>query len=161
MNAPGPRALFLLSLLLLAATAVQGLFAHHLRWRGGQPDFIFTVALVAALLSGAGAGSVFGFLGGLFTASIAGSTVGTFLVTRTIAGFVAGWFSERMFRGNILVIMASVLCATGVSELLYILAVPRVGFTVWLPAALIGACWNAVLAVPAAYVLQWAGWGEG
>ncbi len=52
------------------------------------------------------------------------------------------------------------LAASAVAEALYLLAAPRVGLHVWLPAALVGAAWNAALAVPAALLLRRLGWGQ-
>ena len=160
MNASGPRAVVLLCLLLLAAAAAQGSLAARLYRFGGQPDFVFTVVVAAALLSDAAAGAVLGFCGGLLTAALVGETVGTFLVSRTIAGFVAGWFSERLFRTNAGVIFLSALAVSAVAEIAYVLAAPRIGVNVWLPSALIGAAWNAALAVPVTFLLRRAGWGR-
>lgn len=161
MNTPGTRAILGLCLLLGVAAALQGLLAPHLfRW-GGQPDFVFPVVMTAALLSDASLGCLLGLGGGLLTGALVGETVGTFLVTRTFAGFAAGSFAQRMFRANLGVAVLSVIVASVVSESLYILSAPRVGFQKWLWSALIGTAWNAVLAVPATLILRRLGWGWG
>lgn len=148
-------------LLLLLAGAAQATLSHRLWFWGGQPDFILAVVLAAAVLSDAGAGCVIGLGGGLLTGAVVGETVGTYLVTRTVAGFVAGLLPSRMFRANIFVIVSSAVAASVVAETLYILAAPRIGLSQWLPAALAGMLWNALLAVPAAFFLRRVGWSQG
>ena len=159
MSVPGPRAVIALLVLLFVAAALQGAFSARLyRW-GGQPDFIFTVVMCAALLSDAGLGALLGLAGGLMTAALVGETVGTFLFSRTIAGFVAGALSARLFRANIGVIMLSIVAASAVAQILYILSAPQVGLMPWLRSTLVGAGWNALLAIPATIALRRFGWG--
>lgn len=158
--APALRAVAGLILLLFLAATAQSLVASRLLYLGGQPDFVFCVVITAALLSDAGTGSVLGLVGGLLTAALVGETVGTFLVSRTLAGFVAGWFSSRLFRTNAGVIVLSVLAASVTAETVYALAAPRVGLMPWLWSALIGTAYNVVLALPLTYLLRRLGWGR-
>lgn len=161
MRTRGERPILWLGVFLFVAAAVQSSLADRMYAWGGQPDFVFAVVLAAALLSDASRGSVIGLCGGLLTAALVGETVGTFLVSRTLGGFVAGWLSSRLFRANAAVVIASVLTASFAGEALYVLAAPRIGLGVWLPAALVGAAWNAVLAVPITLLLRRAGWEKG
>lgn len=154
----GRGAVFLLGLLLLLAGALQGALAWRLHGWGGQPDFVFAVTVSAALLSNVIAGGWIGLAGGLVTAALAGETVGSLLVSRTLAGFAAGWLAARLFRANPLVVMLGALLASAVAEIVYVLAAPRVGIRVWLGSALVGAIWNAALAVPCTFLLRRLGW---
>lgn len=147
-----------LCLLLLFAGALQGALAWRLHAGGGQPDFVLAVLLSAALLSNAALGSLIGLAGGLVTAALVGETIGSLLVSRTLAGFAAGWLASRLFRVSPSVAVLGALFASIVAEIVYVLAAPRIGVRVWLGAALVGALWNAALAVPLTLVLRRLGW---
>ncbi len=156
----GPRAVLSLCLLLLVAAALQGSLSPRWYFWGGQPDFVFTLILAAALLSDAGLGALLGLGGGLLTAALVGETVGTFLVSRTLGGFVAGWISGRLFRASAGVVLLSAGVASLASEAVYVLAAPRLGLESGLRSALVGAGWNALLAIPATALLRRLGWGQ-
>lgn len=161
MTLLSPRPLIGLSLLLLAAGAVQGTTLFYSLDVLGHPDLVFTITIVAALLSDAPTGSLIGLCGGLLTASLAGDTVGTFLVSRIVPGFLAGWVAARLFRANSVVIMLGVLGATLLAEMLYLLAAPGIGSRLSLGSTLIGAVINAFLSVPVMLLLQRLGWQRG
>lgn len=150
-----------LVLLFIAGSVAQSTLAYPLHsLLGAQPDFLLTVLLCAALLSDAATGSILGFAGGLLSASLVGQTVGTLLVTRTIAGFLAGRFTARVFEANTLVVVLGVLVTSLAAYLLQTLvAPPKVGLTPWLQATLGGALWNALLSVPITSILRRSGWG--
>jgi rod shape-determining protein MreD len=159
---PSPRAALVFVLLLVTAAVLQTTLAPRLFVFGGQPDFVFAVIVAGALLTEAGSGALFGLAGGLLTAALVGETVGTFLVSRTLAGFVAGAVGARLFRGNILVFMTGVALAALVAEGIYVLSAPGVAArpAPWLRAALVGTLWNALLALPVSTLLRRVGWGQ-
>jgi hypothetical protein len=156
---PPARAIISFCLLLLVAGALQGTIAGRLPRAWGEPDFVLTLALVAGLLSDATIGGAAGLAAGLVTASLVGQTVGTFLVSRTLAGYIAGWTTARLYRGNVFVVVPGVLVMSLLSEAIYLLAAPRVGLGVGLKAALLGAVGNALLAAPMLWLLRRCGWG--
>ncbi|MBC8103948.1 MAG: rod shape-determining protein MreD [Cytophagales bacterium] len=157
----GLRPWGIFALLLLTATAAQSTLAYPLHaLTGAQPDFLLTVVLCTALLSDAATGCVLGFVGGLLSAALIGQTLGTLLVTRTIAGFLAGRFTARVFQANLLVIVLGVFIASLAAYVLQALShPPRTGLTPWLQATLGGGIWNAALALPIASLLRHSGWG--
>jgi cell shape-determining protein MreD len=157
---PGRAAILWFVFFLLLASAAQSVFASRLLFFGGQPDFVLTLVLVASLLSDAAAGSLLGFAGGLITAANVGTTVGTFLVSRTIAAYCAGLMTTRLYRGNIGVIFLGVLATTCIAEVIYILAAPRGSFVVWVQGIAVGAVMNALIALPISFVLRRCGWGR-
>lgn len=148
-------------LLLLLAGALQGSLAWRLHGWGGQPDFVLAVIVSAALLSNGSVGSLIGLAGGLVTAALVGETVGSLLVSRTVAGFAAGWLASRLFRVSAPVAVLGAFLTSVAAEIVYVLAAPRIGVRVWLGAALIGALWNAALAVPLTLLLRRLGWEPG
>lgn len=159
---PSTIARILFGLLLLLCAALQGAFAYRMSLWGGQPDFVLTLLLVAALLSDATLGCYVGFAGGLVTAALSGETVGTYLVSRTVAGCAAGAFTSRLFRGNLAVVFLVVLLASLIAEAVYGLAAPPQGaVSGWLKGVALGAVWNAFLSLPLTYLLRRCGWGKG
>jgi rod shape-determining protein MreD len=142
-------------------SAAQSTFAYPIgSLLGAQPDFLLTVLLCAALLSDAATGCILGFMGGLLSAALIGQTVGTLLVSRTAAGFLAGRLTARVFEANTAVVMLGVLVSSLTASLLQTLAAPqRIGVIVWLQATLGGAIWNALLSAPIAGLLRRSGWG--
>jgi rod shape-determining protein MreD len=159
---PSPRAGLAFLVLLVAAALLQSTLSPRLFVLGGQPDFVFIVVIAGALLADAGLGALFGLAGGLLTGALVGETVGTFLVSRTLAGFVAGAVGARLFRGNVFVVMAGVALAALVAEAVYVLSAPGVAArpAPWIQATLVGTLWNALLALPVSALLRRLGWGR-
>ena len=158
--APGRLAIVWFALFLFVAAGMQAAFASRLTFFGGQPDFILTVALAAALLSDASTGCLVGMAGGLLSAATVGETVGTFLVSRTIAGFIAGLLTNRLYRGNVGVIFLGVLATTLIAEVVHAFAAPRGSLHEWVQSIAVSAVMNAVLALPLTVLLRRCGWGK-
>lgn len=157
---PTPGAIACLCIGMIAAGVLQGYIARIVPQTWGQPDLPLTLALVAGLLSDATIGGIAGLGAGLMTAALVGQTVGTFLVSRTLAGFVGGMTTRRLYRGNVFVVVPGVLLLSLLAEATYLLAAPRIGIGHGLRSALLGAVWNAGLAAPILYLLRRCGWGE-
>jgi cell shape-determining protein MreD len=83
--------------------------------------------------------------------------VGSFLVTRTIAGWQVGLLEERVFRNNLPVALLVVLGGTILTESCFFLFAPEqhvVRWLVWLIQTLTGALYNTVLAIPLYLLLR-------
>ena len=93
------------------------------------------------------------------TASIVGETAGTFLVSRTIAGYAAGVPTGRLYRGKIGIVVLSVFVCSLLAETIFALAAPRLTLEHWLISIPGGAAMNALLAPPTLFLLRRAGWG--
>lgn len=147
-------------LLLCCLAGLQSAWASRMAPWGGGPDFPLTLALCAALLSDAQTGAIAGFACGWVSAALSGETVGTFLVSRTLAGWTAGGVTARLYRGNVFVVVAGVWAASLMASLIYALsAPPRGGFWDWGRGVLVGAVWNALLSLPISFALRRVGWG--
>jgi rod shape-determining protein MreD len=155
-----PRALAGFFLLLLLAAGLQTTLAPRLLLLGGQPDFVFAVAIAAALLADAGVGALAGFAAGLITAALIGDTVGTLIVSQTLAGFAAGALGARLFRTNLVVVLAGALAVSLLAHAAYALSAPAVfargGGAGGVLTAAVG---NALIALPVALLLRRLGWG--
>lgn len=161
--APGPRALIAFVFLMLAAGALQSSVAGGLRWQNGQPDFPLALALVAAFLSDSTVGCLCGFGAGIISAAIVGETAATYLVTRSLVGWIAGLTTARLYRGNAGVVLLGVLIASVAVEVGYGLSAPRstvLHGMVWVRSVGFGALWNTLFALPTVALLRLLGWGR-
>lgn len=160
MGTPGPTALTLRSvglyvLLLSVGIGLQAVFSSQLGFWGGQPDFLLALALCVALLTDAPTGAVAGFVSGMMTAAITGQTMGTYLVTRTIAAASVGWLRKRFVHAGVLITLLGVGVGSIVAGGLYGLSNPRIGLSHWLSLTFISALYNIVVALPVAILLRW------
>jgi rod shape-determining protein MreD len=161
VSLPPARALFVFFLLLLLAAGLQTTLAPRLVLLGGQPDFVFAVAITACLLADAGIGALAGCAAGLITAALVGDTVGTLIVSRTLAGFAAGLLGARLFRANLLVVLAGAFAASLFAHGVYALSAPAVfarGGGSSVGGALLGAAGNVLIVLPVALLLRRLGW---
>jgi rod shape-determining protein MreD len=149
------RALALYIALLLLSVGLQSSVATQLSFFGAQPDFLLTLALCIALFNDAAMGASAGFLSGLMTAAIAGPTMGTYLVTRTVAGWAVGALRKRFVRVGVFVTLAGVGLGSVITGVLYGLSNPRIGLLHWLSLTFVGAGLNMAVALPLALLARW------
>lgn len=112
-------------LAVIAAVAIQGNLPAWLSILGGRPDLVLVVLIAFALAENPEFGAALGFFAGLMQGSAVGMSMGSFIVTRTITGFLAGFANTRVFRDNPIVPTVSAVWLTAVCEGLFLLANPR------------------------------------
>ena len=110
---------------LVAAAGLQGNLPASISIWGGKPDLLLVVLIAYALAADPATGAAMGFVTGLIHGSAVGLALGSFIVTRTIVGFLAGLVTSRLFSQNPIVPMLSAAWLTFVSEGLFLLANPR------------------------------------
>ncbi|WP_394796156.1 hypothetical protein [Armatimonas sp.] len=152
---PSWQAVVLYFVLLMAGVGLQATVSSHLGFLGAQPDFLLALALCVALLTDAPLGASAGFLSGLMMAAISGQTMGTYLVTRTVAAWLVGGLRKRFVRAGVLVTLLGVGVGSLIAGLLYGLSVPRIGLYHWLSLTFVGAGLNMFVALPVAVLLRW------
>ncbi len=70
-------------------------------------------------------GAALGFIAGLIHGSSVGQSMGSFIVTRTTTGFLAGLITSRLFGENPIVTILSTGALTIVCEIIFLLVNPR------------------------------------
>jgi len=109
---------------LVVVAGLQGNLPPAISIMGAKPDLILVVlvsyCLAADLVFGAG----LGFIAGLIHGSFVGLSLGSFIVTRTITGFLAGLVNTRVFSENPFVPVLSAIWLTIVCEGLFLLGNP-------------------------------------
>jgi rod shape-determining protein MreD len=148
------RSVILYGLLLSVGLGLQAGLSWRLSFIGGQPDFLLALALCGALLTDAPTGAAAGFVSGLMTAAITGQTMGTYLVTRTVAAALVGWLRKRFVRAGVLITLLGVGAGSIVASVLYGLSNPRIGMGNWLSLTFVGALFNILVALPVAILLR-------
>jgi rod shape-determining protein MreD len=111
---------------LLVAAGIQGNLPAGMSLLGAKPDLILVVLIAYSLAADPLAGAALGFVAGLVHGAAVGLSLGSFIVTRTITGFLAGFATTRLFSENPVVPVFSAAWLTAVCEGLFLLANPRV-----------------------------------
>lgn len=152
MNRQGQRVRLVIA--LFVGFAFQVAFSHTLRIRDIAPHIALTTLLVECLFVGPNTGAVLGFALGLLEGSYASRYLGSFLVTRSLAGFAVGAMEERVFRDNPVVAIATVLIGSVLVEGCFFLFVPQTPVLPWARYTLYQVLYNAVLALPLYFLLR-------
>jgi len=85
----------------LLSIVLQVVFGPWLTVSGIKPDFVLILVLFVAILNGRVVGQLFGFGMGLLVDIIGmGSFLGLSALSKTVAGFLAGYFKSRRNRFN-------------------------------------------------------------
>jgi len=110
--------------MLVAAAGLQGNLPKAVSILGARPDLVLVVLISYSLAADPAFGATLGFFAGLLHGSLVGFSLGSFIVTRTITGFLAGMVTARLFSENPLVPALSAIWLTIVCEALFLLANP-------------------------------------
>ncbi len=139
--------------LWVAAGCQQGL-AQPLSIFGATPDFLLIAMATMGLFCSRQTSTVIGFFAGLLQGAIAGASLGSYVVTRTVSGFLVGWFNAMEMDANIVLAFIVVATTTLVAQfmLLFLTAPPGIGRFVL--ATIESAVYNGVLAMPFYALLQ-------
>lgn len=109
---------------LIAAAGLQGNLPSAISILGAKPDLVLVVLISYSLAADPEFGAGLGFIAGLLHGSYVGLSLGSFIVTRTITGFLAGLVTTRLFSENPLVPAISAIWLTVVCEGLFLLGNP-------------------------------------
>jgi rod shape-determining protein MreD len=141
-------------LALLVAFAVHAAYDHQLSIRSARPSLSLTALLTICLFTNSQRGAWLGFMVGLLEASYASRFIGSFIVTRTLAGFLVGLLDERIFRDNVLVAAATAFVGTLFVDTCFFVFAPQPHALGWFTSTLHEAVYNTVLAIPLYYLFK-------
>src|SRR5258708_27382672 len=113
-----------LYILVVCACMFHAAYGVEMRIGAARPDLTVTAMLVAAQFSGPNTGAALGFLAGMLEASYTASFIGSFLFTRTLAGYAVGALEERIYRENVRVTMGIVALGTLLVQASFYLVAP-------------------------------------
>lgn len=140
--------LIYLGLLVLAAGIQQALLSrtNPLGW-GGQPDLMAVTLIAVGLARGDVEGAIIGFAGGFLKGSIETASMGSYLLTWTLAGFGAGLLQRHVFAKRLTVGAFVVAGGTFLMSLAFLLLSPPHPPGPFLRALLPSSLWNGLLAI--------------
>ena len=110
--------------ILVGAAGLQGNLPNAISIWGAKPDLVLVILVSYSLAADPAFGAMLGFIAGLLQGSLVGVSLGSFIVTRTITGFLAGLVTTRLFSENPLVPALSAIWLTVVCEVLFLLGNP-------------------------------------
>jgi rod shape-determining protein MreD len=145
---PPARKSGLLFAALFLAFALHAAFDSSLVVAGAHPSLSLAALLVACLFANGDTGAWLGFMVGLLEASYASRYIGSYIVTRTLAGYLVGLLEERIFRDNFVVAIATVFVGTVFTDTCFFLFAPQPNPLRWFVDTLTQSCYNTALAVP-------------
>lgn len=143
-----------LAFALLIGFALHAAFSHSLRIGDARPNLALCVLLIACLFVGPNTGAAFGFLTGLLEGAYVAIHVGSFIVSRSLAGFAVGALEARIFRRNPFVAVLIVLLGTALTEGAFFLFAPQRQVVPWAVRTLYESLYNAALALPLYLLLR-------
>ena len=138
---------------LIIAAGIQGSLPRSISILGAKPDLILVVLIAYSLAADPTFGAAMGFIAGLIHGSAVGLSLGSFIITRTITGFLAGLVPTRLFSDNLIVPAAAAAWLTLVCEGIFLLANPRPHF-LFAARIVVGECvYNAILTLIVHFLL--------
>ena len=132
---------------ILAAAGIQGNLPSWMTIFGAKPDLVLVVLISYSLAADPEFGAGLGFIAGLVQGSIIGISMASFVITRTVTGFLAGLVNTRLFGENPLVPVISAGWLTLACEFLFLLANPRPVFFVAARTVLGECIYNSILTI--------------
>jgi rod shape-determining protein MreD len=148
-----PRSIRLGAVVLFAFT-LNAAFGSAMEFHGARPNLAVTTLLLCCLYADANLGAQLGFFLGLLEASFAARYVGSFIVTRSLAGFFVGILEERIFRDSPIVALLVVPAGTLFTEGCFFLFAPQPHVLRWLTRTLLQVLYNTALAIPIYLIIR-------
>ncbi len=143
-----------MALLLWVASVLQGVLAPAIRIGSVAPDLPLLMLGCLALRLNPSAAATAGFFAGLLHASQIDQTVGSWIISRTVAAFTIAWLPAIVDRRRLLsVCLACALVVLIANGLIYLIAPSIVGWE-WWQTTLGVMGYNILLAAPTAFALQ-------
>jgi len=145
---------------LLIVALVQATWMPHLALYGVFPNLPLLVVTSCGLVRGVGRGALWGFIVGVAIDFLSGAPFGAAAIALVVIGFLAGKAKSGAIRAHIALPMLTVLAATLIYELLFLLILTISGEqVVWRPSLariiLPAAALNAVLTPPVLWSMRW------
>ncbi|MDF9408304.1 rod shape-determining protein MreD [Pelotomaculum isophthalicicum JI] len=111
---PFPALLLLLGVVLILQTTIM----DYLSVYGVKPDLVMLLVIFNGFLLGPKEGAFLGFAGGIIEDLFSGSYIGINALTKMVAGYLAGFCGERLYKENSLVVAGVAFFSTTVGLLI-------------------------------------------
>lgn len=136
------------AIVLWICVAMQvGLSPHWIVW-GCQPDFLLIALACLCLYTGRAGGATLGFASGFLYSAMANVNMLGLVASRSIAGFLTGWFNSLEMKPNAVVASVTAISITLIARLTLVLLTPPSSLWTFLKATIGSSVYNGILAVP-------------
>ena len=115
---------------------------------GAHPDFLLILLSCMSLFLTRTGAAVLGFSCGLVFGLLSQANLAAYGISRTVVGFIAGWFNDVGFQGSIFVAAITAILVTLLSQLLLMFIAPPPQLIPFLRDTIGTAMYNGVLAMP-------------
>jgi rod shape-determining protein MreD len=139
---------------ILAAFILNAAYGSALQIKDARPNLGLTALLISCLFIGANSSAILGFGLGLLEASYTSMYVGSYIVTRSLAGWLVGLLEERIFRDNLFIAVLIVFLGTLFVHGCFFLFAPQPRVAQWFLRTLYEAAYNTALAIPAYFLIR-------
>lgn len=137
----------------IAAILQRGL-SPHLSFGGVAPDFLLLVIATLGLFSNRSSGALLGFGAGLLQGGLSGANMAVYVVSRTVCGYLLGWFNLLELESNPIVATIATVCVTMGCQLFIMFWAPPPGISAFMGSTAGSALMNACLAAPVYLLLR-------
>lgn len=96
----------------------------------GKPDFVLIIIVFFALFYGNIHGGMLGLVFGLMEDLMTGRFIGMNAICKGLVGFLAGMLSERMYKNNFFIPMATVVVCTFLQAVFYLICSVIIGLNI-------------------------------
>ena len=144
---------FKLLVLILVSAALQGNLTQAIAIKGVQPDLLLVCVVAIGVHSEFDQAAIWGFLIGWLSGSLVGSSLGSFMITRTALAMLLASLESRIFRGNPLLWVGCAFLGTILCESFFYLLNPHTSTLRWVFITLGAAVYNMVLVLPIGYLV--------
>lgn len=126
------------------------------RWTilGAQPDFLLILLSAFGPFMLRGSGGAFGFALGIIQGAIVGANLTHYVISRTLAGFMLGWFNDLRFVPNGAIVAIVAFIATIFAQVVLMFLAPPPSIGGFLGATIGSAVYNGVLVWPVYALLK-------
>lgn len=150
-----PRVAALVCVLyLLAAFVLDMVLARRIEFLGVRPDLTMAALVPLALTVRRKGGAFLGLLAGALQGSCVSLYLGSFAVSRALAGWTVGLLEQRLFRDSLIVAAAAGLIGSLTADGAFYLFAPQPQSGLYWLVALGRAGWTALFVIPNALLVR-------
>lgn len=140
--------LFVTAMMLWLCTALQiGLSPHWVVF-GCQPDFLLVALACLCFYTARAGGATLGFVSGFLYGAMVTTNMAGYVISRTLAGFMTGWFNALEMKPNAVVASVTAIAVTLLARLTLVLLTPPPSLWPFLKATIGSSIYNGILAIP-------------
>lgn len=149
-----PASVWPAALVLVAAFTLDAGLGSRLSVFGVRPDLAVAALVPLALAVRAAAAAWLGLFAGILKGSFVPLALGSYAVSRCLAGWATGQLESRLFRDNMLVTMVAGAVASLIADGAFFLFAPQPQPAEYARLALVRALYTAVLVLPFALLAR-------